>query len=228
MIKLVAWDWNGTLLADTQTIVDATNVELKTIFKKTTTLKEYRENFVIPVSEFFKNIGVDVLKLEKNYKKSAQTFDVEYEKRVKKCRTRSGTRKLLVLLAKNKIKSVIFSNHTKEKIGQQVKRLKLTEFFDAILANDHIHEAYTIKGKEKRLLEYMRKKKIKPAEILIIGDTAEEIVIGHDMGAKTIAITAGHSDTKRLKAVKPDYLVSNLLEIKKIIQELRPALPSQY
>lgn len=218
MIKLVAWDWNGTLLADTQTVVDATSVELKTIFGRTISIQEYRNEFVIPVSQFFKNLGVDVKKLEKSYKQSAQTFDVEYEKRVKKCRTRSGAKKLLSWLEKSNIRSVIFSNHTTEKISEQTNRLKITRFFDVILANKNIHDAYTTKGKEGRLIEYMNKNNINPKDVLIIGDTAEEIVIGHDMGAKTVAITAGHSSTKRLKVAKPDYLISNLLEIEKILK----------
>ncbi len=220
MIKLVAFDWNGTLLADTQTVVDSTNVELKTLFKKSTTLKEYRENFVIPVVEYFKGLGIDPLLLEKHHEESAQIFSREYESRVNRCRTRFGAKELLHRLKSQKIKSVIFSNHTAERITEQTDRLKITNYFGGILGNSHIGDAYTIKGKERRLIEYIAKNKINPSQILIVGDTDEEIIIGRDMGAKTAAITGGHSTTKRLRAQKPDFLINSLTEIMGIIKKL--------
>ena len=220
MIKLVAFDWNGTLLADTQTVVDSTNVELKTLFKKSTTLKEYRENFVIPVVEYFKGLGIDPLLLEKHHEESAQIFSREYESRVNRCRTRFGAKELLHRLKSQKIKSVIFSNHTAERITEQTDRLKITNYFGGILGNSHIGDAYTIKGKERRLIEYIAKNKINPSQILIVGDTDEEIIIGRDMGAKPAAITGGNSTTKRLRAQKPDFLINSLTEIMGIIKKL--------
>ena len=220
MIKLVAFDWNGTLLADTQTIVDCTNLEIKSYGLKPQTIKEYRETFVIPVNLYFKNIGVNPKLLEKHSSKFAEIFHENYEELVKRCRTRKGARKLLSHIANNKMRSVIFSNHSAEKVRQQCDRLKISSFFDAILGNDHTHDAYTVKGKEKRLIDHIKRSKTRNSEVLIIGDTDEEIIIGHDMGSKTIAITNGHSTTLRLRAAKPDYLINNLEEVIGIIKKL--------
>src|SRR3990167_8155487 len=220
MIKLVAFDWNGTLIADTQTVVGCTNEQLKVFGNKTIDIKIYRQTFEIPVNKFFENIGLDLKNIEKNYRKSSDIFHHFYEKKVKRCRTRSGTKNILKWLKTQKIKSVIVSNHATERITQQTKRLKIAEYFDTILANDNTHDSYTIKGKEKRLIDYLRKKKIVANEVLVVGDTIEEIIIGKDMGAKTVAITNGHSTTSRLKAAKPDYLINNLSEVIKIVKKL--------
>jgi phosphoglycolate phosphatase-like HAD superfamily hydrolase len=220
MIKLIAFDWNGTLLADTQTVVDATSIELGRLYKRTVDIQEYRREFIIPVRNFFINLGISAKELDKNYKKSAHIFDTEYEKRVWRCRTRSGTRKLLKWLKDQHIKSVIFSNHATERVKQQTDRLKITGYFERILANDLIRDAYSIKGKEKKLIDYLRKEKIKNGEVLVIGDTDEEIIIGRDMGAKTAAITNGHSTTTRLRTAKPDYLINNLQEVIGIVKKL--------
>lgn len=222
MIKLVAFDWNGTLLADTQIVVDCTNKQLKVFGNKKIDIKIYRETFEIPVNKFFQNIGLRPKDIEANYKKSGDIFHHFYEQKVKRLRTRSGTKKTIKWLKTEGIKLVIVSNHATTRILEQVKRLKIDVFFDKILANDHIHDSYTIKGKEKRLVEYIRKNKIKPKEVLIIGDTDEEIIIGKDMGAKTVAITNGHSTTARLKAANPDYLVNNLKEVIDIIKNFPP------
>lgn len=220
MIKLVAFDWNGTIIADTQTVVDCTNEQLKVFGNKRINIKIYRETFEIPVNKFFQNIGLDLKNIEKNYKKSGNIFHKCYEAKVKKIRTRSGTKILLKWLKSQGIKSAIVSNHATERILEQAKRLKIDIYFDAVLANDNTHDSYTIKGKEKRLITYIQKNRIKSNEVLIVGDTTEEIIIGRDMRATTISITNGHSTTARLRAAKPDYLLNNLKEIIGIIGNL--------
>lgn len=220
MIKLVAFDWNGTLLADTQTVVDSTSEELSELYGRKIDIKEYRREFVIPVVTFFKNLGISQEDLDKNYGRSSDIFDREYQKRVFKTRTRYGTRKLLAWLKDQSIKSVIFSNHSTYRVIQQTDRLKITHYFEKILANDRVLDAYSIKGKEKRLIEYLAKIKIKHNEVLVIGDTDEEIIIGRDMGSTTVAITNGHSTTTRLRAVHPNYLINNLEELIGIIKKL--------
>lgn len=220
MIKLVAFDWNGTLIADTQTVVDCTNEQLKVFGPKTIDIKIYRQTFEIPVNKFFENIGLDPKNIEKNYRESGDIFHRCYEGKIIRCRTRSGTKNVLKWLKTQKIKSIIVSNHAAQRITQQTERLKITEYFDAILANDHTHDSYTIKGKEKRLITYLRKLKIASNEVLMIGDTIEEIIIGKDMGSKTVAITNGHSTTARLKTAKPTYLINSLEEVIKIVKNL--------
>jgi len=220
VIKLVAFDWNGTLVADTQTVVDCTNVQLKVFENKKINIKIYREYFEIPVNKFFENIGIDPKVVEKSYRKSGDIFHFEYEKRVNKCRTRRGAKTLLAWLSGQSIKSVVFSNHATQRINEQTGRLKLTKYLDAILANETIHDAYTIKGKEKRLLEYIERNKIKSSEVLVVGDTTEEITIAKDMNTQVVAISNGHSTTARLREAKPNYLINNLGQITSIIDKI--------
>ena len=58
MIKLIAFDWNGTLIADTQIIVKADNFILKKFSVKAITVQKFRESFHIPVINYWKNIGL--------------------------------------------------------------------------------------------------------------------------------------------------------------------------
>src|SRR3990167_3374968 len=220
MIKLVAFDWNGTLIADAQTVVDCSNEQLKIFGNKKIDIKNYRQNFEIPVNKFFKNIGLHPKNIEKNYMKSGDIFHTCYEKKVNKLRTRAGTKKTLEWLKLRKINSVIVSNHAVDRIHKQIVRLKIVQNFDEILANRHTHDSYTIKGKENRLIDYIQSKRLKPTEVLVIGDTQDEIIIGQDMGARTVAITNGHSSIVRLKAAKPDFLINNLGELIAIIRQI--------
>lgn len=222
MIKLVAFDWNGTLIADGQLVANCCNVELKDGYKvdKTIDLKIYREVFDIPINQFFIDLGLHPKLVVEKATEAADVFHKEYEKGIKKCRTRKNVKKTLQWLKENHIGSVIVSNHPRDKIEEQLKRLKIHNLINHICGNDHIYTAYTIKGKEKRLIDYIFKNKIKPQETLLIGDAVEDIKIGSDMGATTIGLTNGHCSTARLRAAKPDYLINNLKEVIGIIRKL--------
>jgi phosphoglycolate phosphatase len=65
----------------------------------------------------------------------------------------------------------------------------------------------------------MRKQGCKKDEVIIIGDSPEEIEVGKAAGIKTVAITGGYYSTARLKASKPDFLISNLKELIGIVKK---------
>lgn len=218
MIKLVVFDWNGTLLADTQAIVEGVARELKALGRPPITIQKYREHYDVPIMKFYKNLGIDEAEMRAKSAEVSAAFHSYYEARVAHARTRTGTRQLLTEIARRKTSQVILSNHTMEGIYLQLERLKLTSYFDAVLANENTQIAYST-GKEGRLKNYIQQHSIPPAQVAIVGDTVEEIRIGQNLELKTIAITGGHNSTKRLKAAKPDVLVHSLHEIIQKLEE---------
>lgn len=220
MIKLVAFDWNGTLFADTKASLDADNNSLKLLGIKPVSLFVFQSKFEVPVVDYYVNLGLKRDQLLKKSKQIEHIFHKYYEKRVSKIRTRRNTKKLLSFLKKNKIKSIIFSNHTVDGISIQLKRLKIGSYFSKVLANSELDAAFKGVRKEKNLRDYVKLSGFKPKEILVIGDTTEEIEIGKNLGVITVAITDGYYSTPRLKAAKPDYLIGNLSQIIPIIERL--------
>ena len=220
MIKLVAFDWNGTLIADMQTVLEADNEVLKILGKKPVTMKILREAFEVPIVNYYKNLGHSEKEFLKNAKLIAKTFHENYEKRVTKCRTRSHTKTLAEWLDKNQIISVIFSNHVTERIDEQLSRLKISHFFSQILANKHTGLALRSRTKGEKLREYILQNKLKYKEVLIVGDGMEEVEIAKNLGSISVAITDGNHSTRRLKAAKPDYLISDLGQIINIVKKI--------
>lgn len=220
MIKLVAFDWNGTLLADTVACMIGDDAALISLGYKPIGIKKFRETFEVPLLNFYAKIGVDTKNIPKDkFKKSEDAFHKNYEKRAACARTRAGTRSLLDWLQKRNIPSVIFSNHIRDRIMEQLARLKIENYFQEVIANTNNHEIIFNRGKGERLKEYLKEKSIEPSEILIVGDTTEEIEIARELGGISIAIAHGYQSTPRLKAAKPDYLINSLQQIEKIIAE---------
>jgi len=221
MIKLVAFDWNGTLLSDAQTITNADNKILKTFGVKPITVQKLRESFHIPVINYWKALGLSDAFLKKNLDKMESLFPAIYEPMADKTRTRAGVKEVLKFLEQQNISSIIYSNHTTINIERLLKKLKINKLIVKVLARDigdfsHIHA----RGKEQKLRDYIKIHKFKPHEVISIGDTEEEIEIGKKYGYHTVAITGGYNTTGRLKKHHPDFLIHNMKELMGIIKKL--------
>lgn len=220
MIKLVAFDWNGTLLSDAVACWESNNNTIKILGGKPTTFSYYRDHNTVPISKYYVGLGLDEGLILKNSERIAKIWHAYYEKRVSKTRTRANARFTLDALAKNNTRTLIFSNHTVEGIALQLKRLKIENYFETVIANDKLDAAIKARGKKQKLENYIKVKGVKPQEVLVVGDTTEEIEIARDFGGISVAITHGYDSTPRLKKAGPDYLINDLKELIPIIKNL--------
>lgn len=220
MIKLVAFDWNGTLFADTHAIYESNEENFKLLNIKPVSFRAFQKYFDVPVKRFYLALGVSEEELDRKISQIAQTFHSHYEILAAKARSRAYAKELLSWLIKNNVRSVIFSNHILEPIQKQLKRLKIDQFFSEVIANSHLESALQDRSKKERLKSYLNQHKFLVTETLIIGDTVEEIEIGKELGITTAAITGGNCSIARLKMAKPDYLIHNLKEVIDILKKL--------
>ncbi len=219
-IKLVVWDWNGTLLDDAQITVDAVNTAVLPLLNLSpVSLDEYREVFEVPIVNNYINMGVSKEEFLEKSEQISHAFHSHYEPLAAHAHLREGAQKLLVSLKESGISSIILSNHTLEGIYLQLGRLNISELFDEVLANgdkEQVHHS----GKKHRLEAFLQDSDYSPHEVVIVGDTAEEVSIGSSLGLHTIAITGGFSSRTRLVATKPDHLISSLKQVLTILEEL--------
>ena len=216
MIKLVVFDWNGVLIADTQAVVDIDNHLLEMYGRKPITVRQYREIFTMPVKDFFYALGFSEKEMEKESENIQRQFHELYEARIAKIRTRSGARHLLEFLKERNIASIILSNHTKEGLETQLKRLRIDQYFSRVITND-MHTTMQRKNKADKLADIVKNSPYAGSEILVIGDSPEETEAGKRAGIKTVAITGGYYSVRRLKKANPDYLIHNLTELISIV-----------
>ena len=72
MIKLLAFDWNGTLLSDTQACWEGANKEYQVCGTKPVSMLRFRQTFDIPYLETMVKNGADREFVKKNSKKIAK------------------------------------------------------------------------------------------------------------------------------------------------------------
>lgn len=218
-IKLVVFDWNGALFADNHASYKASVETLKVLGLPPVSFQYWRDNLTFPTINYYLKLGA---KKQEAFKKSIQigkAFDRVYDQESAKCRTRRGAKRLLAWLDRKKIKAVLLSNHTHQVIKGHLKRVRIERYFDRILAFDKLSECIDAVGKLERLKKYLRQAKYNPQSVAVVGDAPEEVEMGQAVGAVSIGITNGYYSTPRLKASKPDYLISNLAELIRIIKQ---------
>lgn len=220
MIKLVVFDWNGTLFADTYAIVYGVDAVFKLLGLKPPSLRQIQNHYDTPVTKTYLGLGAPKELLGKKSKEIAHAFHSTYEPRAKHIRSRAHAKALLKFLRKEKIETIIVSNHIDEPIRKQLRRLKMEKYFSTILANIELSSSLYGRNKLEKVKKHMREKKILGNETIVVGDTLEEIEIGKELNATTVAITHGNCSTKRLKMARPDYVINSLLEVIKIVQSL--------
>lgn len=220
MIKLVVFDWNGTILADTAVVVAAINFgEMPILNHPPISVANYQTIYDIPLHHYYQALGVSNKDHEKHAAALSEGFHNHYEQLVGKTRTRPGARHALDVLHAKNIQRIILSNHITDRITEQLERLKLAHHFEYILANEHsglVHRT----GKQHRLEKYLEEHNIPATDVVIVGDSLEEIRIAHALGAKVISITGGTCSRKRLQKAKPDRIISSLFQLSKAMEEL--------
>lgn len=216
--KLIVFDWNGTIIADTLPCWRASNACLEFFNVPPISLKRYRETCHFPVIHFYKRNGacIDTV-LEKQDEANAIFYDA-YTTLAKNARTRSGVRELLAWLEQRQHDRTILSNYVTPEIEKQLARLKIDHYFSHVCGNDDGKTVLEKTTKPKRLSDYMLERGYYAENTYLIGDSTEEPEIAHKLGLKSISITGGYFSTSRLKAANPTYIVNNLKDVIEILE----------
>lgn len=219
--KLIVFDWNGTLLSDTRASWLAGNECLKFYGAQPMSLNQYREHFTFPIIHFYKKYGLCVDDILAKKDESNAIFQNAYETLAANARTRRGARALLDWLQTENATSIILSNYVTAKIENHVKRLGLQDYFAYISAHDCDGTTILEKtSKAERLAAFMAKRRFRPQDTIIIGDTTEEPAIARALGLTSIGITDGYISHTRLRKSAPNHIISTLPEAIPIIKNL--------
>ena len=216
--KLVVFDWNSTLIADTKAAWLASNACLEFYGGKAITLERFRETFTFPVIHFYTLNGVSADTVLRDKDGGNVVFQGTYERLAARARTRTGARELLDWLTGEGYSVTILSNYLTDKINGHLTRLKIGHYFHHVCA--HNCDGTTIlqsTSKAQRLSDFMLKRNYKPADCVIIGDTMEEPEIARSLGLRSIGITDGCISRTRLAKAEPDHVVHSLSEVKNLL-----------
>lgn len=96
-----------------------------------------------------------------------------------------------------------------ESIFSEIKKFGLDNIFDDVITKVH--------DKTEAVGGLIKKRSLNPDETFIVGDSNNEIIAARNLGIKSVTVTWGITNEKKLIEAKPDFLVHNIKELEQII-----------
>ena len=213
--KNVLWDWNGTIINDTQLCLDIVNTTLQNHTGRILGIKEYKDVFGLPISEYYLKIGVDFNK--ESYADLTKSFITQYESRVQELSIHEGVRDIFELFQHNGIKQHILTAAHVDVVHPKLKHFEISGYFDQIVGLDN-HAAVS---KVEQGIELMTKMNFNRETTVLLGDTDHDYDVAQAMGIHSIMVANGHQSKERLfgHAKKAVAVINNIKEINPFIYE---------
>lgn len=118
-----------------------------------------------------------------------------------------------IKLLREKYMLYIISSTREESIVKFLSHNNLGSFKEVLGARFH-------KSKVQKFKYLLKKHKLKPESIVFITDTLGDILEGHELKIRTIAVDFGFHERERLERGNPFRIVSNFNEMVKVIDEM--------
>jgi phosphoglycolate phosphatase len=190
--KHIIFDYNGTILYDTQLCVEALNVLLSAHALPSVSEDHYRQHFHFPISSFYKQMGFN-FELE-SFESLGQRYMHHYLSNLHRCSVYEGLRDLLKALRHRQQTTSILTALHQDALHHQLEMFQLKPYFDAAfgLPDHHAH------SKVQRGIELMNHVNIAPEDTIIIGDTDHDLQVADALGVDIILLADGHQNEERL------------------------------
>lgn len=212
---LIIFDWNGTLLDDTEASVHGANAVMAMFGKEPLSADIFRQHYQVPFVRFYEALGCP--DIENNRAAMNKAFFSVHDALVAEVGLRDGAYDLLNALTNVQATSVVLSNYVVSEIDKQAHRFGVRHHFDTILANEDKHGGM-IRDKKHRIIDYLAICDAQPSCSYIVGDSVEEVEIGRALGFTTIALTGGMSSLERMEAANPHHVAHSLHDMHAILQ----------
>ncbi|HPE86198.1 MAG TPA: HAD hydrolase-like protein [Bacteroidales bacterium] len=212
-IDTILWDWNGTLLNDTEICIQVMNAMLKKRNKPLLSPKHYQEVFTFPVSEYYQRIGWD-FRVEP-FEEIGLEFIKEYTERLPEAELFPEAKEILRAINSSGVQQHILSAMEKNSLVKSVEKRGIASYFDCIHGIDNHYAG----GKKELAANLMARGFFHAGGTLIIGDTLHDADIAGFLHTQCLLVANGHQSHSRLSTSKYK-VISNLYAIRDLIAYL--------
>jgi len=207
--KAIFWDWNGTLLNDTDICVSCMNQLLEKRQLSLLDKNRYREIFTFPVKDYYEKAGFDFKK--ESFEIPAMEFIRLYHEDLKEAELFPCVQEVLQTFKDQGFYQVILSAMEHDSLVISLKDKGVYGFFDRVTGIDD-HYAHSKLEMGKKLINTLN---FNPEEILFIGDSLHDLEVAGALGVECILVANGHQAKERLLAETPE-VVDKLSDVLKL------------
>lgn len=206
MIKVVIFDFDGTLADTFDLIVDITNRLSVEFGYKPARKEEIPEIQKLTPLQAINQSGISILKLPFLLRR----IRLEFQKEIHNVSLFAGIKEVLLELKSQGYKLGIITSNGQENVEFVLQKNDLLIF-------EFMFSGTTLFGKDKVLKKYLKAENINPEEVVYVGDETRDIHAAKKAKAKVIAVTWGFNSTEALSEHHPDALIQQPQELIEVI-----------
>ena len=194
----ILWDWNGTLLDDTQAALDTLNIMLERRGVAPIAMDFFRDHFAFPCRPFYDRIGMHVE--DDEWDALAQEYHDLYAEQPKRL-----NREAIAALERAKAagaKQSIISALRQDLLDEVTARMGVAPYMECVYGVDNLDGA----SKLDRALELLNR--IAPPagdqpDVVVIGDALHDKEVADALGVRCVLCGQGSHAAWRLREVAP-------------------------
>ena len=190
----ILWDWNGTLLDDTEAALATLNEMISERGGQPIGMEFYRDHFAFPVRPFYDKIGI-VAHDEDEWHGIAREYHEVYGRQPKRLNPLAVT--ALEMAKEAGCRQSIVSALRQDLLEADMARNGVTKYFERICGSDNLDGASKLDRARDLLAE------LSSPRFVLIGDALHDKEVADALGIDCILCAQGSHAAWRLRAVAP-------------------------
>jgi len=201
LVRHVIWDWNGTLLDDTQAGVNAVNAMLAARGLPTIGITRYRDIFGFPVRNFYSAVG---FRLEsEDWDAMAREFHDRFLADAT-LRLHANATQALDHFRQSGIGQSVLSASEQSILDTMLSDYGVSHFFSSVCGVDNLY-GHSKLELGRALLSSLD---LPPETVLMIGDSLHDHEVAVALGVRCLLVAQGHQSHARLARSGAPVLLS--------------------
>jgi len=193
-IGSIIWDWNGTLLNDTELCVQTMNGMLHKRGLPLLSVETYKDVFSFPVKDYYRKIGFDFHK--EPFEIPALEFIEHYNKQVNSCPLHVDALNVLNYFKTIGVRQFVLSAMHQDVLENCLEHHQISHFFEHTSGLDNHYAVSKIENGRSLISDL----NLNVSEIILIGDTVHDFEVASELGCQCILVANGHQSKDTLES----------------------------
>ena len=206
MTRYILWDWNGTLLDDTDAALGALNAMLARRGGRPITKAFYRDHFGFPVKPFYETVGIALEK--EDWDSIAREYHELYHRRPKALN--GEARAALDVIRRAGGRQSIISALRQDLLDRDTATYGIREAMEFIVGTDNLDGGSKMARARELMDRIHRAHPAEPLALTLIGDSLHDKEVADELGVDCVLCAQGSHAEWRLRKVAPTF--SSLLD----------------
>lgn len=218
MIKAVLFDFDGTLINTNDLIIDSFKYALKKVDNANVPSEKIVKTFGEPLRMCLTDLSDSSPdELMKEFREYNESHHDEMVKEFK------GVKEGLKELKRMGIKTGIVTSKRKIMANRGLKLIGIEKYIDVIVTSEDTKKHKPLGDPAITACELLN---VTPKESVMVGDSHNDILCGKNAGCHTALVRYTLLPMEELIKLKPDYIISSILELAEVLEDNEKAINS--